>query len=225
MGPVVGNQGSPAFATVPIEIGPGVATRGIEREIMLLLLDNYDSFTYNLYQYLCELGEDVRVFRNNKITVAGIEALNPERIVISPGPGTPADAGISLGVIIHFGGRIPLLGVCLGHQCIGEAFGGVVIRAPELMHGKTSPIHHRGEGVFCGLPNPFEATRYHSLVVDRESVPTCLEVTAWTENGLVMGLRHCQYPIEGVQFHPESILTTAGKDLLRNFLGQRRRQL
>jgi anthranilate synthase component II len=189
---------------------------------MLLLLDNYDSFTYNLYQYLCELGQDVQVRRNDRVTLEDIEALAPERLVISPGPGTPAEAGISLQVIARFGARIPLLGVCLGHQCIGEVFGGVVARAPEIMHGKVSPIHHLNTGVFAGLPNPFEATRYHSLVVERDSLPDGLEVTAWTENGLVMGLRHREYQIEGVQFHPESILTSAGKDLLRNFLSRRK---
>lgn len=190
---------------------------------MLLMIDNYDSFTYNLVQYLAELGADVRVFRNDALRVADIEAMAPERIVISPGPCTPNEAGISLAVIRELGGRIPILGVCLGHQSIGQAFGGEVVRARQVMHGKTSPIHHRGQGVFQGLPNPFEATRYHSLIVRRESLPECLEMTAWTldERGEVdeiMGLRHRELPIQGVQFHPESILTRVGKDILANFL-------
>jgi len=185
---------------------------------MLLMIDNYDSFTYNLVQYLGELGEDIRVFRNNKITIDEMEKLNPERIVISPGPCTPKEAGISIEVVRHFSGRIPILGVCLGHQSIGAAFGGEIIRAPRLMHGKTSIIYHDGEGVFKGLPNPFEATRYHSLLIKRETLPDCLYVTAWTDVGEIMGVRHKEYIIEGVQFHPESILTTVGKDLLGNFL-------
>ena len=190
---------------------------------MLLMIDNYDSFTYNLVQYLSELGEDVRVFRNDALGCADIEALAPDRIVISPGPCTPSEAGISLDVIRHFGGRIPILGVCLGHQSIGQAFGGEVVRARRVMHGKTSMIHHADVGVFAGLPNPFEATRYHSLVVRRESLPEVLEMTAWTqhEDGSVdeiMGLRHRTLAIEGVQFHPESILTRVGKDLLGNFV-------
>ena len=185
---------------------------------MLLMLDNYDSFTYNLVQYLGELGQDLKVFRNDKITIAGIEALRPERIVISPGPCTPKEAGISVEVIRHFAGKLPILGVCLGHQSIGEAFGGDVIRAPYLMHGKTSMIRHDGRTIFSGLPNPFEATRYHSLIVKRETLPAVLEVTAWTDDGIIMGVRHKQHKLEGVQFHPESILTGAGKDLLRNFL-------
>jgi len=185
---------------------------------MIVMIDNYDSFTYNLVQYLGELGQEVRVFRNDRITVDEIAKLEPERIVISPGPCTPAEAGISKDVIARFAGQVPLLGVCLGHQAIGEVFGGRVIRAPRLMHGKTSPIHHDGRGVFVGLPNPFEATRYHSLIVEKETLPGVLELTAWTEEGEVMGVRHREYRVEGVQFHPESILTRAGHDLLRNFL-------
>ncbi len=186
------------------------------------MIDNYDSFTYNLVQYLGELGEDVRVFRNDKITVQEIETMKPDRIVISPGPCTPKEAGISIETIKYFGGKIPILGVCLGHQAIGAAFGGDIIRAPYLMHGKTSMIHHDGKTLFKGLPNPFEATRYHSLVIKRETLPDCLDVTAWTEaegvTGIIMGVRHKKHLIEGVQFHPESILTVAGKDLLRNFI-------
>ena len=185
---------------------------------MILLIDNYDSFTYNLYQYLCELGADVRVVRNDQITLEEIEGLAPERIVISPGPGAPESAGISNDVVRHFGPQLPLLGVCLGHQCVGQAFGGAVGGAGEIMHGKTSLIHHDGRGVFKGLPSPFEAIRYHSLAVLREDLPLELEVTAWTDNGLIMGLRHREYPVEAVQFHPESIKTTTGRDLLRNFL-------
>jgi len=185
---------------------------------MLLLIDNYDSFTYNLYQYLAELGADVLVRRNDEITVEEAEALAPSRVVISPGPCTPREAGVSRAITARLGPRVPMLGVCLGHQCIGEVFGGRVVRAPEPVHGKVSRIHHTGEGVFRGLPDPFEATRYHSLVVERATLPSALEVTAETADGLVMGLRHREYPIEGVQFHPESILTPAGKDLLRNFL-------
>jgi anthranilate synthase component 2 len=185
---------------------------------MLLLLDNYDSFTYNLYQYLGELGADTRVVRNDELTAEEALALRPERIVISPGPGTPDQSGITLELIRRSAGRVPLLGVCLGHQALGQAFGGRVVRAPSLMHGKTSPIHHDGRTVFAGLPDPFIATRYHSLIVERASVPECLEVSAWTADGIVMGLRHRGLPLEGVQFHPESILTVAGKDLLRNFL-------
>ncbi len=185
---------------------------------MLLMIDNYDSFTYNLVQYLGELGQDPKVYRNNKITIAEIERMKPERIVISPGPCTPKEAGISIDVIKHFAGKIPLLGVCLGHQSIGDAFGGDVIRAPYLMHGKTSMIHHDGRTIFKGLPNPFEATRYHSLIIKRETLPAALEVSAWTEDGIIMGVRHKEFKVEGVQFHPESILTSAGKDLLRNFL-------
>jgi anthranilate synthase/aminodeoxychorismate synthase-like glutamine amidotransferase len=185
---------------------------------MLLMIDNYDSFTYNLVQYLGELGQDMKVFRNDRITVHEIEALKPDRIVVSPGPCTPKEAGISIDVIRHFAGKVPILGVCLGHQSIGEAFGGDVVRAPYLMHGKISMIHHDGKTIFSGLPNPFEATRYHSLVVKRETLPAVLEVSAWTEDGIIMGLRHRKFAVEGVQFHPESILTSVGKDLLRNFL-------
>ena len=190
---------------------------------MLLMIDNYDSFTYNVVQYLAELGAEVVVHRNDEITLAQIEKLDPEFIVISPGPCTPLEAGISLEVVRTFGGRIPLLGICLGHQCIGAVFGGDVIRARQVMHGKTSMIHHNARGVFDGLPQPFEATRYHSLIVERSSLPDCLEMTAWTqhEDGTVdevMGVRHRELPIEGVQFHPESILTRCGHDLLRNFL-------
>ena len=185
---------------------------------MLLMIDNYDSFTYNLVQYLGELGEDIRVFRNNKITVKEIEEMSPRRIVVSPGPCTPKEAGISIETIRHFAGRLPILGVCLGHQSIGAAFGGEIIRAPRLMHGKTSLIRHDGEKLFAGLPNPFEATRYHSLLIRKESIPDCLEITAWTDQGEIMGVRHKEFIIEGVQFHPESILTVVGKDLLKNFL-------
>ncbi len=185
---------------------------------MLLMIDNYDSFTYNLVQYLGELGQDLKVYRNNKITIPEIEKMNPDRIVISPGPCTPKEAGVSIDVIKHFAGKVPILGVCLGHQSIGDAFGGDVIRAPYLMHGKTSMIHHDGKTIFAGLPNPFEATRYHSLIIKRETLPSVLEISAWTEDGLIMGVRHKQFKLEGVQFHPESILTNVGKDLLRNFL-------
>ncbi len=185
---------------------------------MLLMIDNYDSFTYNLVQYFGELGQDLKVYRNNRITIPEIERMNPDRIVISPGPCTPKEAGISIDVIKHFTGKVPILGVCLGHQSIGDAFGGDVIRAPYLMHGKTSMIHHDGKTIFRGLPNPFEATRYHSLIIKRETIPAVLEVTAWTEDGVIMGVRHKQHKLEGVQFHPESILTGVGKDLLRNFL-------
>ena len=185
---------------------------------MLLMIDNYDSFTYNLVQYLGELGEDIRVFRNNKITIQEIEKLNPDRIVISPGPCTPNEAGISVQTIRHFSGRLPILGVCLGHQAIGAAFGGDIIMAPRLMHGKTSLIHHDGKTVFEGLPNPFEATRYHSLLIKKETLPDCLQITAWTDSDEIMGVRHKELVVEGVQFHPESILTKVGKDLLRNFL-------
>lgn len=185
---------------------------------MLLLIDNYDSFTYNLYQYLSELGAEVNVVRNDKITPDEIERLAPERIVISPGPGTPQDAGISNDVIRRFGGRVPILGVCLGHQCIGQVYGATVTHAGEIRHGKTSIIYHDGNGVFNGLPNPLTAVRYHSLAVKEEGLPDCLEISAHTENGIIMGLRHKEYPVEGVQFHPESIMTKVGKDLLRNFL-------
>jgi len=185
---------------------------------MILLIDNYDSFTYNLFQYLSELGQEVDVRRNDAVTLDEIERLAPERIVISPGPGEPRDAGISNEVILRFGGRVPLLGVCLGHQCIGEAYGGTVTHAGEIRHGKTSAIHHDGKGVFKGLDNPFEAVRYHSLAVMKEGLPDCLEVSAWTENGIIMGLSHKEYVVEGVQFHPESVMTANGKKLLRNFL-------
>jgi len=185
---------------------------------MLLMIDNYDSFTYNLVQYLGELGEDIKVFRNNKITIEDIEQLIPQRIVISPGPCTPNEAGISVDVIKHFAGKVPILGVCLGHQSIGAAFGGDIIRAPRLMHGKTSLIYHDGKTIFTGLPNPFEATRYHSLLIKKETLPACFEITAWTDMDEIMGVRHREVVLEGVQFHPESILTVVGKDLLRNFL-------
>jgi anthranilate synthase component 2 len=190
---------------------------------MLLMIDNYDSFTYNLVQYFGELGAEIRVFRNDEITVAQIAELAPSHIVVSPGPCTPTEAGISIEAIKYFGGKIPLLGVCLGHQGIGEAFGGKVIRAKRVMHGKVSAIHHHGQGVFTGLPNPFNATRYHSLVIEQESLPDCLEITAWTENPdgsmeEIMGIRHKRLAIEGVQFHPESILTEHGHQLLQNFL-------
>ena len=185
---------------------------------MLLMIDNYDSFTYNLVQYFGELGADVRVFRNDQITVEQIELLKPERIVVSPGPCSPAEAGISVAAIKHFAGKLPILGVCLGHQSIGAAFGGKIVHAQRLMHGKTSPIQHKDTGVFRGLPMPFTATRYHSLAIERESCPPCLEVTAWTEDGEIMGVRHRDMPIEGVQFHPESIATEGGHALLKNFL-------
>jgi anthranilate synthase/aminodeoxychorismate synthase-like glutamine amidotransferase len=188
---------------------------------MILLIDNYDSFTYNLYQYLCELGATVRVARNDKIALAEIERLAPEQIVISPGPCTPAEAGVSIDLIRRFGAHIPILGVCLGHQAIGEAYGGVVIRAPKVMHGKTAPVIHGGQGVLSGLPSPFTATRYHSLIVERSSLPDCLEITAESEDGLIMALRHREHPVEGVQFHPESILTEHGHDLLKTFMGYR----
>jgi len=185
---------------------------------MLLMIDNYDSFTYNIVQYLGELGEEVRVFRNDKITIAEIEALAPARIVLSPGPCSPEEAGISVEVVKHFAGKIPILGVCLGHQSIGYAFGGTIVKSATLMHGKTSPILHDGEGLFAGLPNPFLATRYHSLVVERESLPEELVVTAWVAEGEIMGMRHQTLPVWGVQFHPESILTQGGMEMLQNFL-------
>ena len=189
---------------------------------MILMIDNYDSFTYNVVQYLGELGESVEVYRNDEISLAQIEQLGPERIVVSPGPCTPNEAGISMAVIEAFGGRVPILGICLGHQSIGQVFGGKIVKAGKVMHGKTSPIMHKGEGVFKGLPNGFTATRYHSLVIDKTSLPDCLEVTAWTEvDGVVdeiMGVRHREMMIEGVQFHPESILTQHGHDLLANFI-------
>lgn len=185
---------------------------------MILLIDNYDSFTYNLYQYLCELGAEVEVHRNDKITIEDIDQMAPEKIVISPGPCTPKEAGISIATVKHFAGKIPILGVCLGEQAIGEAFGGVVAGAGEIVHGKTSMIHHDGKGVFKDLPNPFEAIRYHSLAIVPETVPDELEVTAKSDSGVIMGVRHKTLPVEGVQFHPESILTGEGKHLLKNFL-------
>ena len=186
---------------------------------MILLIDNYDSFTYNLYQYLCELGGEVEVVRNDKTAIEDIEVMAPEKIVISPGPCTPREAGVSVPVVKHFAGKIPILGVCLGHQSIGEAFGGSVKYAGEIVHGKTSVSSHDGKGVFKGLPNPFEAIRYHSLAIQKDGFPSDeLEITAESDSGVIMGVRHRRYPIEGVQFHPESILTAVGKDLLRNFL-------
>ena len=185
---------------------------------MLLMIDNYDSFTYNLVQYFGELGEDVRVYRNDQITLAEIGAMKPDHIVVSPGPCSPAEAGISVPLIKEFAGRFSILGVCLGHQSIGAAFGGRIVHAKQLMHGKTSSVHHADVGVFRGLPQPLTATRYHSLAIERESLPDCLEVTAWTDDGEIMGVRHRQFAVEGVQFHPESILTEAGHELLRNFL-------
>ena len=192
---------------------------------MLLMIDNYDSFTFNLVQYFGELGEEVRVIRNDAMTLPALRRLEPSAIVISPGPGTPDEAGVSLEIIDRLGGAVPLLGVCLGHQAIGQVFGGKVVRARQIMHGKTSPIHHDGRGVFSGLPNPFEATRYHSLIVEQASLPDCLEVSAWTQHAdgtrdEIMGLRHRALPIEGVQFHPESILTQHGHAMLRNFLAR-----
>jgi anthranilate synthase component 2 len=184
----------------------------------VLLLDNYDSFTYNLYQYLCELGAEVEVYRNDKISVAEVSERQPDRIVISPGPGTPDDSGISVTLIQEAGPHIPILGVCLGHQALGAAYGGTVKRAETIMHGKISQIHHRRAGVFANLSTPFPATRYHSLIVQRDDLPDELEITAWTDDGLIMGLRHKSYPIHGVQFHPESIMTDSGKTLLQNFL-------
>lgn len=193
---------------------------------MLLMIDNYDSFTYNVVQYLAELGADVHVYRNDEITVEEIEALKPERLVISPGPCTPNEAGISMAAIRHFAGKLPILGVCLGHQAIGQVYGGDVIRAGQVMHGKVSPVYHKDQGIFRGLSNPLQATRYHSLVIAKDSLPDCLEVTAWTRNSdgsveEIMGVRHKTLPIEGVQFHPESIMTEQGHELLRNFLKTR----
>ena len=185
---------------------------------MLLLVDNYDSFTYNLFQYLSELGEEVVVVRNDKTTLEEIDRMKPQRIVISPGPSTPLRAGISNDIIRHFGSRLPILGICLGHQCIGYSYGGSIGQAERIMHGKSSLIYHNSQGVLAGLPNPFSAIRYHSLIVQRDGLPDCLEVTAWTDDGTIMGLRHRQYPVEGVQFHPESFMTEVGKDLLKNFL-------
>jgi len=190
---------------------------------MILMIDNYDSFTYNVVQYFAELGADVRVYRNDEITIEQIEALNPDHLVISPGPCTPNEAGISMAVIEHFAGKLPILGICLGHQSIGQVFGGKIIRAGQVMHGKTSDVHHANLGVFANLPNPYKATRYHSLVIDKNHLPDCLEITAWTENQdgsmeEIMGVRHKTLAIEGVQFHPESILTEHGHALLKNFL-------
>ena len=187
---------------------------------MLLLIDNYDSFTFNLFQYLSELGEEVEVVRNDKVTIDDVGSMKPQRIVISPGSGTPAGAGISNEVIRRFGERVPVLGVCLGHQCIGYSYGGSIGQAAEIMHGKSSAIHHNGQGVLAGIPDPFSAIRYHSLVVHRGGLPDCLEVTAWTDDGEIMGLRHREHPVEGIQFHPESFMTEVGKDILRNFLGR-----
>ena len=189
---------------------------------MLLMIDNYDSFTYNLVQYFGELGQDVQVYRNDEIDLERINALKPDHIVISPGPCTPNEAGVSVPVIKQFAGKIPILGVCLGHQSIGQAFGGKIVHAKQLMHGKTSEIHHADVGVFAGLPSPFTATRYHSLVIERESIPECLEITAWTDDGEIMGVRHKTLAVEGVQFHPESILTEHGHAMLENFLATKR---
>ena len=185
---------------------------------MILVIDNYDSFTYNLVQYLGELGAELRVFRNDEITVEQAVALNPEKVLVSPGPCTPKEAGISCDIVREFGPRLPLFGVCLGHQSIGDVYGGKVIRADRLMHGKTSPMIHEGESLFKGLPSPFDATRYHSLIIERESLPDCLKITAWTAEGEIMGVQHKEHPVHGVQFHPESILTIEGKKLLQNFL-------
>lgn len=195
--------------------GEGYGRRGIT---MILMIDNYDSFTYNLVQYIGELGNEVKVARNDELTIETIEAINPQVIVVSPGPCTPNEAGISLEVITYFAGKIPILGVCLGHQAIGQAFGGRVIRAERLMHGKVSPVFHDSKGVNTDMPNPFWATRYHSLLVEKESFPDCLEITAWTEEGEIMGLRHKEFAVEGVQYHPESIMTEEGKKIIRNFV-------
>lgn len=191
---------------------------GRRRKQMILMIDNYDSFTYNLVQYIGELGVEVKVARNDELTMDGIEQLAPQIIVVSPGPCTPNEAGISLEAITHFAGKIPIFGVCLGHQSIGQAFGGKVIRAERLMHGKTSRVFHDGKGVNANMPNPFQATRYHSLLVEKESLPDCLEVTSWTEEGEIMGLRHKEFAVEGVQYHPESIMTEEGKKLIANFI-------
>ncbi|MDO4879525.1 MAG: aminodeoxychorismate/anthranilate synthase component II [Neisseria sp.] len=185
---------------------------------MLLFIDNYDSFTYNIVQYFAELGQDVAVRCNDELTISEIEDLHPQYLVVGPGPCSPQEAGVSVEAVRYFAGRIPILGVCLGHQAIGEAFGGRVVRAKSLMHGKVSPVFHEGRGVFCGLPNPVACTRYHSLAVAREGLPDCLEVSAWTEDGEIMGLRHKSYPVEGVQFHPEALLTECGHEMLANFL-------
>jgi anthranilate synthase/aminodeoxychorismate synthase-like glutamine amidotransferase len=185
---------------------------------MIVMIDNYDSFTYNLVQYLGEMGEELRVFRNDAVTVAEVAAMRPDRLIVSPGPCTPNESGISVPLIQALAGKVPILGVCLGHQCVGQAFGGEIVRAGRLMHGKTSLVQHGGAGVFAGLPNPFEATRYHSLLIRRETLPDCLEITAETDLGEIMGIRHRELPVEGVQFHPESVLTQGGKELLRNFV-------
>jgi anthranilate synthase component 2 len=185
---------------------------------MLLLIDNYDSFTYNLYQYFFELGQEVRVIRNDKTTIAEIEIMAPERIVISPGPSTPLQAGISNEVIRHFGPHLPILGVCLGHECIGHSYGGFICQAKQIMHGKASLIHHNNEGVFKGLPDPLSVIRYHSLVIKKEGLPECLEITAWTDDGTIMGVKHREHQVQGIQFHPESFMTQCGKELLENFL-------
>jgi anthranilate synthase/aminodeoxychorismate synthase-like glutamine amidotransferase len=189
---------------------------------MILLIDNYDSFTYNLLQYLGEMGEEVEAIRNDRIRVEEVRQMNPSHVVISPGPKTPKEAGICCDLILSFSGKFPILGVCLGHQCIGAAYGAEIVRAERLMHGKTSRIHHDGQTIFSQLPDPFEAARYHSLIVQREGFPSCLQISAWTEEGEIMGIRHREYPTEGVQFHPESILTQEGKDLLRNFITRER---
>ena len=185
---------------------------------MILLIDNYDSFTYNIYQFMSELGAQVEVLRNDEATIEEIDLMAPERIVVSPGPKTPSEAGVSVDAVRHFGPRLPVLGVCLGHQCVGEAFGGSVGAAGEIMHGKTSLVHHDGRGVFAGLPSPFKAIRYHSLAIDRDRLPGDLQVSAWTDRGVIMGVRHADHPVEGVQFHPESIKTEHGKALLKNFI-------
>ena len=213
---MVSCRGYGGVPRISLSVGRVGGNKGDNR--VILLLDNYDSFTYNLYQYLCELGAEVRVIRNDKTTIQEIEDMSPEKIVISPGPCTPEKAGISNDVVRHFGNRTPTLGVCLGHQCVGYSYGGTVGPAGEIMHGKTSLIHHDGKILYRGLPNPFEAIRYHSLAVHCECLPEGLEVTAWTDKGIIMGLRHKTHPVEGVQFHPESIMTAVGHDILRNFL-------
>jgi 4-amino-4-deoxychorismate synthase (2-amino-4-deoxychorismate-forming) component II len=211
---------TPNPARSPVGLAGALPRQG---RFMILMIDNYDSFTYNLVQYLGELGAEVRVERNDAITLDDIERQRPEAVVISPGPRTPSEAGISVPLLKRFTGQLPVLGVCLGHQSIGAAFGGEIVRAERIMHGKTSPIEHDEKTIFSGISNPFDATRYHSLVVRRDTLPACLEISAWTREGEIMGLRHREYPVEGVQFHPESILTTEGKRLLSNFLGRVRR--